>query len=84
MISHKIIREKKIYDRVRVSCIQFHTYHNSSAFWVNSQELSRDNAPAAALPKCLLVDLFKHVFGWLVFQDDNATTVTPHYNVVYK
>lgn len=56
--------------------VMFYTYHNSSAFWVNSQELSRDNAPAAALPKCFLVNLFKHVFGWVVFQDDNATTVT--------
>lgn len=37
------------------------TYHYSSAFWVNSEELSRNDAPATALPKCFLVDLLEHV-----------------------
>lgn len=60
------------------------TYHNSSAFWVDSQELPGDNAPAATLPKRFLVDLLKHVFGWMVFQDDNATAVTSNNDVVYK
>ncbi len=43
------------------SLILLRTYHNSSAFGVDSQELSGDDAPAAALPKRFLVDLLKHV-----------------------
>lgn len=60
------------------------TNHDSSAFGVDSQELSGDNAPAAALPKRFLVDLLEHVFGRVIFQDDNATTVTSYYDVIYR
>lgn len=60
------------------------TDHNSSAFWVDSQELSWNDAPAATLPKGFLVDLLKDVFGWMVFQDDNTATVTSNNNVIYK
>ena len=58
------------------------TNHDRSAFGVHSQELPGDNASAATLAKSLLVDLLKHVFGGMVLQDDDPTTVTAHYNVV--
>lgn len=60
------------------------TDHHSSAFGVDGQELSRDDAPAAALPKRLLVDLLKHVLGRAVLQDDDATAVAPDDDVVCK
>ena len=41
--------------------ISLRTDHNSSALWVDGQELSGDDAPAAALPERFLVDLLKHV-----------------------
>lgn len=60
------------------------TYHNSSAFWVNGKELSWDDAPAAALSKGFLVDLLKHVFGWVILQDNDTTAVTSNNNVIYE
>lgn len=60
------------------------TDHHSSAFGVDRQELSRHDAPAAALPEGFLVDLLKHVFGRVVLQDDDATAVAPNDDVICK
>lgn len=60
------------------------TNHHSSAFRVDRQELSRDDAPTAALPEGFLVDLLKHVFGRVVLQDDDAAAVAPDDDVICK
>lgn len=60
------------------------TDHHSSSFWVDGQELSGNDAPAAALPKCFLVNFLKLIFGRMVLQDDYAAAVASHNDVICR
>ena len=51
------------------------TYHNGSAFWVNSQILSWNDPTTPALSERLLMNLLERVLGRNVFQNYNFTRV---------